>query len=50
MQQHWARFIEIKGTTLSAPFPAWTAIGVATLARPGLVIEIKAVARIAKPA
>ncbi|MFC5743020.1 RidA family protein [Dyella tabacisoli] len=44
MQRHLQKFVEIKGRYLRAPFPAWTALEVAGLARPGLVIEIKAIA------
>jgi enamine deaminase RidA (YjgF/YER057c/UK114 family) len=29
------------------PFPAWTAIGVMELARPGLIVEIRAIAHVA---
>jgi enamine deaminase RidA (YjgF/YER057c/UK114 family) len=46
MQRHWTAFVEIKGRYFTKPYPAWTAIGVAGLARPGLVIEIKAIARL----
>ena len=44
IQDHFADFVTVKGRYIHEPFPAWTAIGVAALARPGLVIEIKAVA------
>lgn len=37
-------FREIKDRYVRADFPAWTIIGVASLARPNLLIEIKAVA------
>lgn len=37
-------FREIKDRYVTADFPAWTIIGVAALARPNLLIEIKAVA------
>lgn len=37
-------FREIKDEFIAADFPAWTIIGVAALARPNLLIEIKAVA------
>lgn len=36
--------LEVKGEYLSADFPAWTAIGVAALAFPGQLLEIKVVA------
>ncbi|MGO9403863.1 MAG: RidA family protein [Terriglobales bacterium] len=44
LQKHLARFVEIKSRYLQAPFPTWTILEIAALARPGLVIEIKAVA------
>jgi enamine deaminase RidA (YjgF/YER057c/UK114 family) len=37
-------FMEIKQRYVKAPFPTWSIIGVAALARPELKIEIKAVA------
>ena len=37
-------FMEVKQRFVKAPFPTWTIIGVAALARPELKIEIKAVA------
>ena len=39
-------FGEIKERFLEADFPAWTILGVASLARPNLLIEIKAVAAV----
>lgn len=44
LQKHLARFVEIKSRYFQAPFPTWTILEIAGLARPGLVIEIKAVA------
>jgi enamine deaminase RidA (YjgF/YER057c/UK114 family) len=44
LQKHLARFVEIKKGYIRAPYPTWTILEVAGLARPGLVIEIKAVA------
>lgn len=44
LQKHLARFVEIKSRYIHAPCPTWTIIEIAGLARPGLVIEIKAVA------
>jgi enamine deaminase RidA (YjgF/YER057c/UK114 family) len=44
LQRHLMRFVEIKSRYLKAPFPTWTILEIAGLARPGLVIEIKAVA------
>jgi len=39
------RFIEIKKDFFSAPYPAWTAIGVSELASEGAVVEIKVIAK-----
>lgn len=44
IHDHFGDFIAVKARYVPEPFPAWTAIGVAALARPGLVIEIKAIA------
>jgi enamine deaminase RidA (YjgF/YER057c/UK114 family) len=44
LQKHLMRFVEIKSGYFKAPFPTWTILEIAGLARPGLVIEIKAVA------
>jgi enamine deaminase RidA (YjgF/YER057c/UK114 family) len=44
LQGHLTRFVEIKGRYIREPFPTWTILEIAGLARPGLVIEIKAVA------
>lgn len=41
---HLADFMKAKAQYVSAPFPTWTILGIAGLARPGLIIEIKAVA------
>lgn len=42
IHDHIADFLDVKARYVSEPYPAWTAIGVTALARPGLVIEIKA--------
>jgi enamine deaminase RidA (YjgF/YER057c/UK114 family) len=39
-----AEFMKVKEKYVPAPFPTWTILGIAGLARPGLIIEIKAVA------
>jgi len=44
LQKHLGRFVEIKNRDIRAPFPTWTILEIAGLARPGLVIKIKAVA------
>jgi enamine deaminase RidA (YjgF/YER057c/UK114 family) len=44
LQGHLAQLVEIKNSYIHEPFPTWTILEIAGLARPGLVIEIKAVA------
>jgi enamine deaminase RidA (YjgF/YER057c/UK114 family) len=44
LQAQRAAFFEIKGRYIKEPYPAWTMLEVAGLARPGLLIEIKAIA------
>ena len=44
LQRHLGLFREIKDEYIRPPFPTWTILEVAGLARAGLVIEIKAVA------
>lgn len=41
---HLPAFVKVKDDYIRAPFPTWTILGIAELARAGLVIEIKAVA------
>ena len=41
---HLADFMKVKERYVPAPFPTWTILDIAGLARPGLIIEIKAVA------
>ncbi|GIQ76843.1 RidA family protein [Bradyrhizobium sp. RD5-C2] len=41
---HLAEFMKVKEKYVPAPFPTWTILDIAGLARPGLIIEIKAVA------
>jgi enamine deaminase RidA (YjgF/YER057c/UK114 family) len=41
---HLPAFVEVKHGFINAPYPSWTILGIAQLARPGLLIEIKAVA------
>lgn len=43
-----ADFRAVKEQYLKSDFPAWTILGIASLARPELVIEIKAVAAVKK--
>ncbi len=45
LREHLATFMEVRDHYLSAPWPAWTAIGVAELAVPGARVEIRATAQ-----
>lgn len=44
IDEQFTTFREIKDKYVTRDFPAWTILGVASLARPNLLIEIKAVA------
>jgi len=44
LQEHLAAFMAVKDELLSAPWPAWTAIGITELAVPGARVEIRVVA------
>jgi enamine deaminase RidA (YjgF/YER057c/UK114 family) len=44
LPNHLAGFIKVKERYLKAPYPTWTILGVAALARPELKIEVRAVA------
>lgn len=44
LQAHLAQFVEVKSRYIREPYPTWTILEIAGLARPGLVIEVKAVA------
>ena len=44
--QHLATFAAVKDRYLAAPWPAWTAIGVAELAFPGGLAEVRVTARL----
>ena len=44
IDEQLAQFREIKERYITRDFPAWTILGMASLARPNLLIEIKAVA------
>jgi len=46
---HLASFVQVKNDYITAPYPTWTILGIEELARPGLVIEIKAVAYRPRP-
>jgi len=40
------RFVAVKDTYVSAPYPAWTAVGISELAIPGAVVEIRITAQL----
>jgi enamine deaminase RidA (YjgF/YER057c/UK114 family) len=46
LQKSLATFMRVKDKYLSAPYPAWTAIGITELAIPGGLVEIKVIARL----
>ena len=45
LQEHMADFMAARDEVLSEPWPAWTAIGITSLAMPNGHVEIKVVAR-----
>ena len=45
MSRHMDAFVRVKDRYIQAPYPAWTAIGVAELVVPGGLLEIRAVAQ-----
>lgn len=46
LQAHLEAFTEVKDTFLTAPYPAWTAVGISELATPGALVEIAITARL----
>ena len=44
MAEHFEHFVPAIARTFPEPYPAWTAVQVAGLARPELLVEVKAVA------
>lgn len=46
IHEHFELFNEIRCEYVSDPFPAWTAVEVASLRRPGAMVEIRVVASI----
>ncbi|NMM83492.1 hypothetical protein B2J88_03795 [Rhodococcus sp. SRB_17] len=44
--QHMQEFMESKARFQDGARPAWTAVGVAALGKPGILVEVKAIARI----
>jgi enamine deaminase RidA (YjgF/YER057c/UK114 family) len=48
LQANMGKFMKVKDRFMSAPYPAWTAIGITELAIPGGLVEIKVIARLKK--
>lgn len=46
MSRHMDAFVRVKDHYIRAPYPAWTAIGVAELIVPGGLLELRAVAQL----
>lgn len=46
IHDHFELFNDIRCEYVSEPFPAWTAVEVVSLRRPGAVVEIRVVARV----
>lgn len=46
LQAHMAVFVAVKDSVLTAPYPAWTAVGISELATPGALVEIQVTARL----
>lgn len=46
LREHLATFMAVKDRHLTAPYPAWTAIGVVELAVPDALVEIRVTARL----
>lgn len=44
IHDHFDLFNEVRSEYVSEPFPAWTAVEVASLRRPGAIVEIRVVA------
>ena len=43
--RHFDTFERVQARFVHAPYPAWTAVGVAGLRRPGALVEIRVIAR-----
>jgi enamine deaminase RidA (YjgF/YER057c/UK114 family) len=49
IRNHFDLFNEVRRHYVHAPFPAWTAVGVAELRRPGALVEIRVIAHKLQP-
>ena len=45
LREHLTAFIKVKDAYVSAPYPAWTAIGVSELITEGTIIEVRIIAK-----
>jgi enamine deaminase RidA (YjgF/YER057c/UK114 family) len=45
LRAHMQAFTAVKDKFMSAPYPAWTAVGISELASPGALVEIQVTAR-----
>lgn len=46
LRDHFDLFCAVRAEVVAPPYPAWTAVEVAGLRRPGAIVEIRAIARI----
>lgn len=46
ISHHFDVFAKVQAEYVRRPFPAWTAVGVAALRRPGALVEVKVIARV----
>lgn len=46
IQRHFEAFQSVHAAFVRAPYPAWTAVGVAALRRQGALVEVKVTARL----
>lgn len=49
IDQYFDRFADVRAAYVRAPFPAWTAVGVAGLRRPGALVEVRVIAEAPEP-
>jgi enamine deaminase RidA (YjgF/YER057c/UK114 family) len=45
LRGHLAIFMKVKDEYVTAPYPAWSAIGVSDLITPGTIVEVRLIAR-----
>lgn len=45
LREHLAIFMKVKDECVTAPYPAWSAIGVSDLITPGTIVEVRLIAR-----